>query len=169
MFNENNKYFLNELDKKSRQQQLEDEEKEIENAKKNHDFVQFSRKGLLKLSKLKNGIAQSIFLYLAKEMDLEAKIIISQQTLAEIFEVQRSTINLAIKELVDNQLIQILKIGNANIYCLNAYVVWNQYRNNLELAKFKAVVIANKKEQQNIIKTKANKLKQIVSIPFNEK
>ncbi len=116
-------------------------------------------------SKLKNGIAQSIFLYLAKEMDLEAKIIISQQTLAEIFAVQRSTINLAIKELIDNELIKILKVGNSNIYCLNAYVVWNQYRTNLEFAKFKAVVIVSKKEQKTI-KTKTNKLKQIVHIPL---
>jgi hypothetical protein len=146
------------LNQKSRKQQIAEQEKAEEDAKKNHDFVQFTRNGLLKLSRLKNGLAVNIFLYLAKEMDFEAKIIISQETMAEIFEVSRMSISTAIKELVKNELVQIIKTGNASIYCLNAYVVWNTYKTNLELAKFKAVVVVSKKEQAKIKTTRMKQL-----------
>jgi len=144
-----------ELDQKARQQQIDEEDRAREKAKKNHNFVQFTRVGLLQLSKI-NAFAAQVFLYLAKEMDYEAKIIVSQETLADIFEVTRGTINIAIKELVKEKMIEIIKVGNSNIYCLNAFVVWNTYHTNLVFAKFKATIIVSKKEQ-----LKTHKLKQI--------
>lgn len=149
------------LDNKARQQQIEQEEKLDAELKKNHDFVQFTRKGLLKLSQLKSGLAHQIFHYLTKEMDRENKIIISQGTLAEIFEVTRQSISQAVKELIELELLTILKIGNANIYCLNAAIVWSQERDKIHLAKFNAKVIISKSEQEKFNQAKANSLKQI--------
>lgn len=149
------------LDNKARQQQLDQEEKLDAELKKNHDFVQFTRKGLLKLSQLKSGLAHQIFHYLTKEMDRENKIIISQGTLAEIFEVTRQSISQAVKELTELGLLEILKIGNANIYCLNAAIVWSQERDKIHLAKFNAKVIISKSEQEKFNQVKANNLKQI--------
>lgn len=149
------------LDNKARQQQLDQEEKLEEELKKNHDFVQFTRKGLLKLSQLKSGLSHQIFHYLTKEMDRENKIIISQCTLAEIFEVTRQSISQAVKELTELELLTVLKIGNANIYCLNAAIVWSQERDKIHLAKFNAKVIISKSEQAKFNQVKANSLKQI--------
>jgi hypothetical protein len=150
---------MNELNTKARQQELADKDKAAKEAAKNHDFVQFTRKGLSKLSELRNGVAHQIFHYLSKEMDYENKLIISQNTLAEIFDVTRMSISTAIKELVAAQLITILKVGNANIYCLNAQVVWTQERTKIHLAKFNATVVISKKEQEP--KVKKTKLKQV--------
>lgn len=149
------------LNNEARQAELKAKEKAEEEAKKNHDFVQFTRKGLLKLSQIRNGVAHQIFHYLSKEMDYENKLIISQQTLAEIFEVSRMSVSTAIKELVKAQLIEILKVGNANIYCLNAQVVWTQERTKLHLAKFNATVVISKTEQEKFAQVKKTKLKQV--------
>ena len=149
------------LNNKARKDNQDEEEKLDELLKKNHDFVQFSRTGLLKLSQLKSGLSHQIFHYLTREMDTENKLIISQGTLAEIFECTRQSINQAVKELIQNKLIEILKIGNTNIYCLNAAVVWSQERTKLHLAKFNAKVIISETEQEKFNQLKSNKLKQI--------
>lgn len=147
------------LNQRARQQELADQERLEELRKKNHDFVQYSRKGLEALSLLNNLLAHKIFLYLSKEMDLENAIVISQQTLAQIFDVSRSTVNIAVKELEDKKLLEIYKIGNTNVYCLNANIVWSTSRDKIETAKFKAQVVISKDEQ--IRKVKKDKLKQL--------
>lgn len=119
-----------------------------EQLKKNLDFVQFTRKGMTKLSKLRNGLSHALFHYLAKEMGRDNSIIVSQQTLAEIMDTSRISINTAVKELEAHELLQICKVGNQNIYCLNADIVWTQERDKLHLARFRAAVIISEKEQK---------------------
>lgn len=147
------------LNQKARQQELAEQERQEELRKKNHDFVQYSRKGLEALSLLNNLLSHKIFLYLSKEMDQENAIVISQQTLAQLFDVSRMTINTAVKELEAKKLLEIYKIGNTNVYCLNANVVWTRSRDKIETAKFKAQVIISKDEQ--LKKVKKDKLKQL--------
>jgi len=132
-----------------------------EQLKKNHDFVQFTRKGLAKLSKLKSALASSVFLFLSKEMDRENKLMISQGTLAEIMEVSRQSVNTALRELVDNQLIEVVKVGSQSVYCLNANVVWTRERDKLHLARFKANIIVSKEEQTQSAKVRKTNMKQI--------
>lgn len=132
-----------------------------EQLKKNHDFVQFTRKGLTKLSKLKSALASSVFLFLSKEMDRENKLMISQGTLAEILEVSRQSVNTALRELVDNQLIEVVKVGSQSVYCLNANVVWTRERDKLHLARFKANIIVSKEEQTQSAKVRKTNMKQI--------
>lgn len=124
-----------------------------EKLKKNHDFVQFTRKGMTKLSKLRNGLSHAIFHFLAKEMGTDNTIIISQQTLASVMDTSRISVNTAIKELETHELLQIAKVGNQNIYCLNAAIVWTQERDKLHLARFRAAVIISEKEQVKVRKT----------------
>jgi hypothetical protein len=124
-----------------------------EQLKKNLDFVQFTRKGMAKLSKLRNGLSHALFHYLAKEMGKDNTIIVSQQTLAQIMDTSRISINTAIRELETHELLQICKVGNQNIYCLNAAIVWTQERDKLHLARFRAAVIISDTEQAKIRKT----------------
>ena len=146
------------LDNAAQMRDYQENDRLEEEAKKNHDFVQFTRRGLHKLSKVKNGLALQIFLFISKEMDKENKLIVSQQTLAEYFAVSRSTVAVAIKELFDSELIYLLKIGKQNIYCLNANVVWTRERDKLHLARFRASVIVSQEEQ---VKIKKMNMKQI--------
>jgi len=119
---------------------------------KNRDFVQFTRKGMTKLSKLRNGLSHALFHYLAKEMGDDNAVIVSQQTLASIMDTSRISVNQAIKELESHELLKICKVGNQNIYCLNAHVVWTQEKTKLHLARFKAAVIISDKEQEKVRK-----------------
>lgn len=147
------------LDQKARQQELAEQDRLEELRKKNHDFVQYSRKGLEALSLLNNLLSHKIFLYLSKEMNGENVIAISQTTLAKLFDVSRMTINTAVKELESKKLLEIYKLGSTNVYCLNAHIVWSQARDKLETAKFKAQIIISKDEQ--IKKVKRQKVKQL--------
>lgn len=149
-----------ELDQRARQQQIADEEKLEELKRKNHDFVQFTRKGLDALANLDNLLAYKLFLYLSKEMDRENAVVISQSLLAKKFNVTRQYINKAIGILRDKKLIDIYKVGNINIYTMNAYVVWTTSRDKIETARFKANVVLDKEEQEPT-ETKAKKFKHI--------
>jgi hypothetical protein len=131
----------------------ERDDKLQEQLKKNRDFVQFTRKGMTKLAKLRNGLSHALFHYLAKEMGADNTVIVSQQTLAAIMDTSRISINQAIKELESHELLQICKVGNQNIYCLNAHIVWTQERNKLHLARFRAAVIISDKEQEKVRKS----------------
>jgi hypothetical protein len=152
---------INRLDNKAQIQGYAEQDQQQEAAKKNHDFVQFTRKGLVKLSSLRNGIALQLFLFLTKEMNGENCVLVSQQTLANYLDVSRVTILKAVGDLVDAQLIDIMKIGNQNIYCLNAHVVWTRERDKLNLARFKANIVISQEEQAKIKATRKNSIKQI--------
>lgn len=126
--------------------------------KKNHDFVQYTRAGLASIEKIENIYAYKIFTFFSREMNKENCLLISQQTLAEYFEVARSTINIAIKELEERGLIAIYKMGKQNVYCLNANAVWTRERDKLHLARFKAQIIISKEEQTAIKKTQMKQI-----------
>jgi len=151
------------LNEKARIAYLIEQEEEEKERKKNHDFVQFTRKGLSVLSSITNPIALRVFLFLSEKMDRENKIIVSQQTLAEVLGVSRQSISTAVKELVDKQMLMILKTGSSNIYCLNANVVWTTYGNRKEYATFKATVFISKTEQlQRLKKVRTPRHKHLV-------
>jgi hypothetical protein len=149
------------MDNKATQADYDRADKVAEMQKKNHDFVQFTRKGMTALTKLRNGTAHALFHYLAKEMARDNSVIVSQETLAEILETSRSSITLAVRDLENLDLIQIIKVGNANVYCMNAEIVWTQERDKLHLARFKANVIVSKAEQAKMDKVKVNRMKQV--------
>jgi len=148
-----------ELDQKARQKQIADEEKAEEESRKNRDFVQYSRKSMKELAYLqqKSGLAGALFTYISMNMNTENKLLVSQETLAEIFEVNRVSISKAIKLLIEKKFLTILKSGNSNIYCLNADVVWSTDNKKKEYAEFKTNVIISKTEQ----KVRTTRLKQL--------
>lgn len=151
------------LDQKARQQQLAALQQQEEQARKNPDFVQYSRKSMQDLSflQLKSGLAGAIFTYISMKMGYDNKLLISQETLAEIFDVNRVSVSKAIKLLIDSKFLTVLKSGNSNIYCLNANVVWTTDNNMREFAEFRTAVVISKKEQQPK-KTQVKRIKQVV-------
>lgn len=146
------------LDNEARMRDYATDDLLQEQAKKNHDFVQYTRTGLTAIEKIDNVYAYKIFTFFSREMDRDNKLLISQQTLAEYFQVSRVTISNAIKELEDKNLIAIYKLGKQNIYCLNANAVWTRERDKLHLARFKASIIISKEEQTAIKKTQMRQI-----------
>ena len=122
---------INRLNQKAREQQIADDDKRSEEAKKNHNFVQFDRNGLKILYRIKNNSAIQVFLFLAENMLTDNSVIISQDTLAYVLDTTRQTISNALKILEKEKMLQKIRLGAICSYSLNANVVWSTY--NLSL------------------------------------
>ncbi len=105
----------------------------------------------------KNPVANSIFEFFVSEMDNTNAICVSMNTLEQVFELKRNAISKHIKYLVDKSFISVFKIGNMNVYAVNAYVVWTQGDANLHRAKFTATMYLNFDEQTSKIKREFSK------------
>lgn len=118
--------------------------------KKNVDFVQVSRQYLRNWRVLirKNAYAAEILMFLIEKMGKPTNsVVCSYQTLQDSIGVSRTTVAKAIKYLKDNNWIQVIRIGNASAYCVNAKVVWQSARNEKKYAIFSATVVASNEEQ----------------------
>lgn len=153
---------IDQLDQKARMDELVQQEKYEEDARKNHDFVQFTRHGLDNLGKL-DATAIKVFLLISKEMNRENKLIISQKTLATLLDYSRQTISTAIKSLIHHKFLTILKSGSTNIFCLNSDVVWSTDNQKRQYASFTARVYISEDEQREEppVKILKNHVKQI--------
>lgn len=149
------------LNRKAQEEALKKAEEQEERKKKNLDFVQFNRTGLDALVKLSNPLAIRVFMLLTKEMNKENKIIVSQQTLAQLLGVTRQSVSNAIKELVEKNMFTILKTGSSSVYCLNADVVWSDRADKKKYASFRATVLVSEKEQNPPTKVKKTKVNRI--------
>jgi Fe2+ or Zn2+ uptake regulation protein len=105
-------------------------------------------------------LAAEIFMMFLEHSDKNNCLIVSYETMMDIFGKKRTTIYKTIKYLKEKKLITTLKSGSSNIYCLNSNVVWKQAQDNLKYAKFTANVLISEAEQESklqSIKTKGQK------------
>jgi Firmicute plasmid replication protein (RepL) len=159
-----------ELDQKARQQELADKDKLEELQRKNYNFVQYNKKSLMVLAKItaKSGLAGAIYQFMTAQMKQDNKLLVSREALAEFFEVSKTGVSNAIKLLVDNKFLIVVKSGNANIYCLNADVVWSQSRDKKEFAEFSCQVFLSKTEQEKVKQVKTENVKAVSLRAKNE-
>jgi DNA-binding transcriptional regulator YhcF (GntR family) len=134
----------------ARTRELVQDETQRQADKLNTDFVQLYRKNIESIVELgkRSHMAVLIFVYILKSIDRQNAIVISQETLGEIFEVSRTTIWKAQKELEDSNFIKVVKVGTANAYIVNSDLVWTTYNNKKQYAIFTAQVVASKSEQK---------------------
>ena len=124
-------------------------------------FVQMNKKTYEMEDKLmqENPLAYRIWRFLANNMDDYNAVIVSQETLTELFEVSKTTIWRAIKVLKDGNYIKTYRTGGSNIYALNDNMVWNSWGDNKRYSKFNANVIISESEQTEEIKKELKDLK----------
>ena len=124
--------------------------------KLNANFVQFYRNEIGSIRELikDEPKAASLFLFLSEKMDQENALIVSQETLAEYFEISKRTIIRQLNILKEKGFIEILKSGTANIYLINANIAWTSYANKRDYAQFRANVLVSKTEQTYAVKEK---------------
>ena len=161
IFNPNNVNF----DERTKQLE-EDKKREEEQLKRDKkspfkSFVQMNKKTYALEDRLmqKNPLAYRIWRFLANNMDGYNAVIVSQETLTELFEVSRTTIWRAIKILEDDNYIRTYKSGTSNVYALNDDMVWNSWGTNKKYSKFSANVIISESEQTEEIKKELKDLK----------
>lgn len=126
---------------------LDKQEREKEEIK-NRDFIQVYRKSIIFMRNL-NKIdpnALPVLLILLEKMNKQNAILISQKALSQITGKTRQTISKAIKALKEGKYIQVIKVGNANIYVVNSSIAWKN-SNNKKYQAFSAQVVADIDEQ----------------------
>ncbi|MGL4666483.1 MAG: replication/maintenance protein RepL [Saezia sp.] len=139
-------------------------------SKNTADFVQFTRGYLKEMRDLtiKSPLAASILLFLTERMTRQNAIVISQKTLAEITNSERTSVNKAVKLLQGDNWIQVVKIGSTNGYLINSKVVWRSHQEK-RYGYFNAEVVVSETEQTQSIEELENQpLKDIPSVNKGE-
>jgi DNA-binding transcriptional regulator YhcF (GntR family) len=96
--------------------------------------------------------AQLLHQLIASMLDQNA-VVISQKTLAKLLSCSPRTIQTAVKDLVKERWIQIVKLngpGTVMAYVVNDQVAWGQPRDQLKLSIFSATVVADHDDQDAI-------------------
>lgn len=146
-----------ETSRRIRKKELEEEDKRIleekEKSQKNGNFVQIYRENMPELRWLmaNNGFACSVLFFILEHMDGRNALACSSLVLEDYFKKSRTTISRAVKLLKENGFLDILKMGNSNVYIVNTEVGWTSYNNQKELAKFDGKILISKKDNKDYV------------------
>ena len=150
----NKQKAIQELQKKIRLSELEDqkarEENELKELRKNKGFTQVYPKGwkrIIDLSKSKGGGGPAgLYAFFAQHIDPSCgAVVCDQKFLADQFEVSTRTIrNWLINLEEQNALIRIPVSGRICAYALDPYEVWKGYNTAKEYAAFVTKTLINK-------------------------
>lgn len=102
-------------------------------------------------------VSNSILEFFVSQMDKTNAICVSMSALEKLFNMKRNAITKHIKVLVERKFVEIFKVGNMNVYAINAYVVFTQGDANLWKAKFTATMYLDHDEQSEDIKKEYTK------------
>lgn len=109
----------------------------------------------LRLKMNENPKAMSVWFELVSLMDNQGAVMISQNALAEFFNVTSRTVRGWIDWLEKVDMISVFKIGTANVYAINSAIVSDRLVTQKQhFALFNARVVAEKKEQTKKIQKK---------------
>lgn len=130
--------------------------------KTNIGFVQVSKAYLDTLDELyeQSPSAGKVLVKMVKSMNKQNALMVSQNSLCRLCGISLPTVKRAITVLRQQNWIEVIKVGQANVYRVNSNVFW-QSRADGKWASFSAEVLVNWDEQDK--KTQAGvKLNQIV-------
>jgi len=123
-----------------------DELKEV-----NNNFVQFYKDSLdfVIEATRENPTALRVFFWLVQHMDNRNALVISQQALADMLDLGRTTIHVCTVYLKEKKALTVFKSGNTNVYALNSQIVWQDSADTKRYAHFDAKVYLTEKEQED--------------------
>lgn len=140
--------------------------KEADSAKKqkgrreNGGFTQIYVAGWQRLQgllKTEPALAR-LYAFFAENMGPDGTLCVSRATLAEALEISDKTVSRHVKMLSDLNAIIVLKIGNANVYCLDPKEVWKSFDNAKPYAAFNTKTLVGKSENPFVKKRLATLL-----------
>lgn len=119
----------------------------------NRDFVQVSRRYLDQLDDLafRAPAARKLLTSLVKAMNKQNAVMVSQESLVKLTGLSKPTVKRAVAVLRDQQWIEVLKVGTANVYRINSGVFWMD-RADGRWASFSAELVLNFDEQDEVTK-----------------
>lgn len=91
--------------------------------------------------------------HLVAQMDQQNAVVISQALLAKIMGCSVDTVNRAVRDLVAERWISVVKLGKGKeaAYIVNDRVAWGQPRDQLRLSRFSAAVVADFEDQDEAL------------------
>lgn len=131
-----------------------DAEKKQRGRRENAGFTQVYEAGWKRLQELLRAepALARLYAFLAENMGPDGTICASRATLAEALEISEKTVSRHAKSLVDKGAIVILKVGTANVYCLDPKEVWKSFDNAKPYAAFNTKTLVSKAENPFIKK-----------------
>ena len=82
-------------------------------------------------------------------MDNRNALACSYAVLEDYFQKSRSTIFRGVKILEENGFIDVLKMGNSNVYVVNEDLAWTDKNTNKKFAKYDGKILVSKKENKD--------------------
>jgi len=95
---------------------------------------------------MNHGKAYNILLFIMEHMDFQNALVCPYTIFQEYFGISRMTVSRAIKTLKDEGFVDILKVGNTNVYIVNPDVAWTNYADKIQYCKFQGNILVNKSE-----------------------
>jgi len=140
---------------------LRDERKRQSTRRENKEFVQVYAKGWQRLQQLmkEDKNAARFYAFLAEKMGPDGTLAASRATLAEALETSERTISRHARKLEELGAIIILKLGTANVYCLDSDEVWKSFDSAKPYAPFNTRTLVGKKENRFVKKRLATIMK----------
>lgn len=148
--------------------QLRQQLTELRRGASNFNFLQVDRTHIDDLNALAENAprAHKLLWLLCKVMNKQNAVMVSQDSLIKLTGHSRRTVQRSIDLLREQNWIEVLKIGTANVYRVNSGVFW-QARADGKWASFSAELLLNWDEQDEITKVQATPSK-LRNIPFVE-
>ncbi|MEL7338925.1 MAG: replication/maintenance protein RepL [Bacteroidota bacterium] len=142
------------------------EEQELEERRKNNDFVQLYRSNMKHLRTLmrEDMSAAEVFMFLTEHMGRNNALICSYRILEEALGFSKSTIYRSIKTLKDKRFIEVSRVGTANVYHLNADLVWSSWSTGKRFAALRGKILIAESEQEEMQAQTSNDLIPIISM-----
>lgn len=137
-----------------------DKEKRQKGRRENGNFTQIYEAGWKRLQSLIQMEPQAARLYafLAENMGPDGSICASRPTIAEALGMGTRTVSRHVKTLEKLNAIYVLKLGTANVYCLDPREVWKSFDNAKSYAAFNTKTLVGKSENPFVKKRLATVL-----------
>lgn len=122
--------------------ELSDMKGSIINQDSKEDGVMIFKSGMEEIIRLEktDPSASHLFMFIVSNMDEDNCMMCSGTSIAKLTNCTLRIVRTKIRLLNDLGFITILKIGNNNVYCVNANVAWNNHPTMLSGAKFVAPI-----------------------------
>lgn len=148
-------------------QAIRDDRRQSEENKKqrarreNHDFTMVYPAGWQRIRSLLklDPNAAALYAFFAEQMGPDGTLCASRGTLAEALGVGERTVSRHVASLEKIGAIVVLKVGTANVYCLNPAEVWKSFANSKPYAAFSTKTLVGKTENPYVKRRLATLLK----------
>lgn len=126
-------------------------EKEQEDKKKNHNFIQLYRDNMPELRWLmsNHNFASSLLFFILEHMDNRNALACSYSVFEDYFGKSRSTVYRSIKLLEENGFLNVLKMGTSNVYVVNENLAWSDSNDKKKFTKYDGKILVSKKENKD--------------------